>query len=83
MAEVHAMQKADLQKPEPPSSEEAYMPLRIVDEHLRQTWKQLFEVEEKMRSIKKEVLRLVYQVSPLDTFQPYEKTPEGMRPSGA
>jgi hypothetical protein len=63
------MQQEDLQKPEPPISEEAHVSLRVMDEHLTQTWKQLIEVEAKLRRIKKQVLMLVYRVSPLDTFE--------------
>jgi hypothetical protein len=56
------MQREDLQKSEPPISEEALVTLSMMDEHLIETWKQLIEVEEKLRRIKKQVLRMVHGV---------------------
>ena len=69
------MQQEDLQKLEPPISEEAHVSLRMMDEHFMQTWKQLIEVEAKLRRIKKQVLTLVYRISPPDAFEP-NKNPQ-------
>ena len=56
------MQQEELQKLEPPISEEALVTLQMMDAYFNQTWKQLAEVEERLRRIKKQVLRMVHGV---------------------